>query len=256
MYKMRFFLVMLLLTSGIALRVVVFGASGRTGRLLIEKCINDARIDHIVCAVRDQGKARKLFGKDTSRLSIVPCDIVVDSRTKLSGVVRGADAVICAAGHTTFSSPNPFDAQNVDGKGTRKLIDAAADACVPRFVLLSSLLTNGLVAGQLLNPGYIFLNAVGGVLVIKRLTEMYLERQSELAFCVVRPGGLSDGEPKDPILFGSQDTLFEGSIPRVQVAEVLLEAALTPEARNKIVEIVASPDAAPVPWDVAFRGLA
>lgn len=40
-----------------------------------------------------------------------------------------------------------------------------------------------------------------------------------------------------------QDTLYEGSISRDQVAEVAVEALFCPESHYKVVEIVARPDA-------------
>jgi nucleoside-diphosphate-sugar epimerase len=133
---------------------VVFGGTGRTGKIVTEKCLNDPRSSSVTCAVKDMSKARRLFGRDTERLSLVPCDLSQDSSAKMRNIVRGADTVICAAGYTTLSSLDPFGALKVDSIGTRKLIDACIDTKVSRFILLSSLLTNGLVAGQLLEEFY------------------------------------------------------------------------------------------------------
>ena len=48
------------------------------------------------------------------------------------------------------------------------------------------------------------------------------------------------------------DTLFEGSIPRPKVAQVSVAALHQPEAKNKIVEIVAQPDASSSSWEELF----
>jgi hypothetical protein len=53
----------------------------------------------------------------------------------------------------------------------------------------------------------------------------------------------------------SADTLFEGSIPRTKVAQVCVEALLQPQAQNKIVEIVAKPDAPAQPFDTLFASV-
>ena len=49
-------------------------------------------------------------------------------------------------------------------QGTLHLVDAAKQAGVKKFVLMSSLLTNGREAGQGTNPNFIILNLFGGVL--------------------------------------------------------------------------------------------
>ena len=49
-------------------------------------------------------------------------------------------------------------------QGTLHLVDAAKKAGVKKFVLMSSLLTNGREAGQGTNPNFIVLNLFGGVL--------------------------------------------------------------------------------------------
>ena len=49
-------------------------------------------------------------------------------------------------------------------QGTLHLVDAAKKAGVKKFVLMSSLLTNGRAAGQGANPNFVILNLFGGVL--------------------------------------------------------------------------------------------
>jgi len=49
-------------------------------------------------------------------------------------------------------------------QGTLHLVEAAKKAGVKKFVLMSSLLTNGRDAGQGTNPNFIVLNLFGGVL--------------------------------------------------------------------------------------------
>ncbi|MEM9980541.1 MAG: NAD(P)H-binding protein, partial [Cyanobacteria bacterium P01_D01_bin.2] len=60
----------------------------------------------------------------------------------------------------------------------------------------------------------------------------------------VRPGGLKSEDDDRNVIMQGADTLFDGSIPRVKVAQVCVEALSDPQARNKIVEIVAT-EAAP-----------
>jgi nucleoside-diphosphate-sugar epimerase len=106
------------------------------------------------------------------------------------------------------------------GAGTNKLVDAAIAAGVPKLVLVSSLLTNGLEAGQALNRNYILLNLFGGVLIAKNIAERYIMGKSELDWTIVRPGGLREGPSVGNIVYGPADSLFGGSIAREQVAAV------------------------------------
>jgi hypothetical protein len=52
------------------------------------------------------------------------------------------------------------------------------------------------------------------------------------------------------------DTLFEGSLPRLKVAEVCVEALFEPAARNRIVEIVAQEGGTPQAISELFTALA
>jgi hypothetical protein len=52
------------------------------------------------------------------------------------------------------------------------------------------------------------------------------------------------------------DTLFEGSIPRSQVAKIAVAALSEPAARNKIVEVVSRPDIPAQPLSELFAQVA
>ncbi|GFQ07970.1 uncharacterized protein at2g34460 chloroplastic [Phtheirospermum japonicum] len=96
--------------------------------------------------------------------------------------------------------------------------------------------------GQLFNPAYIFLNVFGLTLVAKLQAEQYI-RKSGINYTIIRPGGLKNDPPKGNIVMEPEDTLYEGSISRDQVAEVAVEALLCPESNYKVVEIVARTEA-------------
>lgn len=54
----------------------------------------------------------------------------------------------------------------------------------------------------------------------------------------------------------SADSLSEGNIPRQKVARVCVEALFSPDARNKILEIVTNKDAPPCDIAQLFAGVA
>ncbi|XP_043702762.1 uncharacterized protein At2g34460, chloroplastic [Telopea speciosissima] len=130
----------------------------------------------------------------------------------------------------------------VDNFGTVNLVEACRKNGVKKFILVSSILVNGAAMGQLLNPAYIFLNVFGLTLIAKLQAENYI-RKSGIDYTIVRPGGLKNDPPSGNIVMEPEDTLYEGSISRDQVAEVAVEALLRPEASYKVVEIVSRVEA-------------
>ncbi|MCX7596963.1 MAG: SDR family NAD(P)-dependent oxidoreductase, partial [Fischerella sp.] len=67
---------------------------------------------------------------------------------------------------------------------------------------------------------------------------------------------LRNEDSPDSIVMQNADTLFEGSIPRQKVAQVCVEALFEPAAQNKIVEIVAKPDAPAKNFSELFASVA
>lgn len=167
----------------------------------------------------------------------------------------------------------------VDNFGTVNLVEACRKIGVNRFILISSILVNGAAMGQILNPAYVLLNAFGLTLIAKLQAEQYI-RKSGINYTIIRPGGLRDDPPSGNIIMEPevtmliidlvplfylqlhmqmtfflsfnlllsffecvlQDTLYEGSVSRDQVAEVAVEAILCPESYFKVVEIVSRSD--------------
>jgi hypothetical protein len=230
-----------LLTVAHSLRVAVFGASGKTGIATAKNLLKSDRVDSLLCVSRNIGRIRREIGPDGPRLNVLPCDITRDSEEKLRKLVSRCDCVVSTMGARGGFDDGP---KEVDFEGTKRLITACQKENVQRFVLVSSLLTNGMVSGQILNPQYILLNCFRGILIWKREAEKFLEK-SGLDYFVVRPGGLTDDEIKgSAILYGSADSFSGGRICRKKVAEVVTACCFADSNNsNRICEIVQSEDA-------------
>ncbi len=219
------------------MKVFVAGATGQTGRRVVQELVS--RTIPVRALVRDLEKAKSTLPTEAEP---VVADVLQPS--SLSAAIGDSTVLICATG----SSPsfNPLGPYQVDYEGTKNLVDAAKAKGVEHFILVSSLCTS-----QLFHP----LNLFWLILVWKKQAEEYLQK-SGLTYTIVRPGGLKNEENNDAIVMSSADTLFDGSIPRSKVAQVCVDALFQPTARNKILEIVAKPDAPSRPMEELFAGVA
>ncbi|KAK3238106.1 hypothetical protein CYMTET_51856 [Cymbomonas tetramitiformis] len=212
--------------------VFVAGATGASGQRVVSELKKKEGIT-VIAGVRNIQKAEKLA------LNTVTRQIDVTSAPEVTAkALEGADAVVCATG---FVPGNPFQmgkaAHAVDNVGTKNLIEAAKLAGVKKFVLISSILTNGRAIGQEKSAGFVITNAFGGVLDEKLEAEQYL-RASGLDYTIIRPGGLKGEAPAEPVMFSKEDTLYSGEISRDLVAAVTADAVFSPATSNQVLEIV------------------
>ena len=200
------------------------GATGETGLRIVSQLLD--RSIEVRAFVRDVEKARSIF---PAGVEIIAGDVL--SVDTLKDALEGCTVVFCATGaRPSFDPTGPY---LVDFEGTKNLVNASKAAGVEQFVLVTSLCVS-----KLLHP----LNVFWGILIWKKWAEEYLQR-SGLTYTIVRPGGLKNDDNDDRIVMQGLDSLFDGSIPRTKVAQVCVEAIANESSRNKIVEIVARPDA-------------
>jgi uncharacterized protein YbjT (DUF2867 family) len=216
--------------------VLVAGASGQTGRLVLEKA---AKAGYRVRAMsRDPQKSRAGI---PGRYEWVAAD--VRSPETLAAAMSGVRYVICAIGATERSGPN--SPEFVDYGGVRNLAVAAHAAGASQFVLVSSTGAGG--------GGGAFawlLNAVlmPGILDWKGKGEQSL-RATGIGYTILRPGGLTnDPGGRAGIRFTQHDTLGGGTIPRADVAAVAVFALGNPDALGKTFELASDDDAGVEAW--------
>jgi uncharacterized protein YbjT (DUF2867 family) len=248
-------------------RVVVAGATGQTGRRILERLAAQKSLQ-VVAGVRNPDRARKSLSEsstvvrgamvqqvgavDTTTVEFQHLDVVNDSVDALAEAMRGADALVIAIG---FIPSNPFkmvdEAHKVDNLGTCALVDAAKKSgTIQKVVMVSSILTNARGWGQEQSPGFVVTNAFGNVLDEKIVAERYL-RKSGLDYTIVRPGGLKAKPPTGGLFVSGEDTLIAGEISRDLVADVCVAALTDKKVSNKVIEIVEAEDGGPK----VFNGL-
>jgi len=207
------------------MKAFVAGATGETGRRIVQELV--ARNIPVRALVRDIEKAKGIVSPEAE---LVVGDVLQPET--LTAALGDSTVVLVATGaKPSFDPTGPY---KVDFEGTKNLVGAAKAKGIEHFVLVSSLCTS-----LLFHP----LNLFWLILVWKKQAEEYIQK-SGLTYTIVRPGGLKNEDNTDSIVMQGADTLFDGSIPRQKVAQVSVEALLEPAARNKVVEIVAKPEAA------------
>jgi uncharacterized protein YbjT (DUF2867 family) len=205
------------------MKAFVAGATGETGRRIVQQLV-DRQIP-VRAMVRNLAIAKALL---PDGVEIVEGDVL--KANTLPAAIGDATVIFCATG--AKPSLDPTGPYQVDFEGTKNLVNAAKAKGVDQFILVSSLCVS-----QVLHP----LNLFWGVLVWKKWAEEYIQR-SGLDYTIVRPGGLMNQDNSDQVLMTKADQLADGRIARTKVAQVCVEAAQQPQARNQIVEIIAKPD--------------
>ncbi len=235
------------------LPVLVTGATGRTGALVLEKLLKRPALFAARGFARSPRKVEDRFGV-TPYFRFGDIKNPADLARALEGcqalvILTSAIPVMKAPsgpGQTPeFSYPEGEWPEQVDYQGQANQIEAAQAAGVNHILLMGSLGgTNDL------HP----LNRMGNgnILIWKRKAEQYL-LASGIDYTIVRAGGLLDAPGgRRELLAGKDDQLLDQSpagvppvIPRADVAEILVQALLSPTARNKAFDVIAKPEDAP-----------
>ncbi|KAG1330490.1 putative protein TIC 62, chloroplastic [Cocos nucifera] len=229
-------------------KIFVAGSTGKTGKRIVEQLLSKGF--EVRAGALDIDKARGSLPQDPN-VQIVRADVTVGS-DKLVEAIGDAEAVICATGFRP--SWDIFAPWKVDNFGTVNLVEACRKIGVNRFILISSILVNGAAMGQIFNPAYIVLNVFGLTLIAKLQAEQYI-RKSGINYTIIRPGGLRNDPPTGNIVMEPEDTLYEGSISRDQVAEVAVEALFCEDSFYKVVEIVSRVEAPKRSLEDLFRAI-
>ena len=193
--------------------VLVAGANGTTGRIIID-LLKKSETYQPIAMVRKQDQ-KDHFEKQG--VSVVLADLEED----LSQAVKNADKVIFAAGS------KGKDIIDVDQEGAKRLIDAAQEAGLEKFVMLSSMGADNPVVGKDLED---YLRA-------KQNADNHL-KASALNYSIVRPGALTDDDGTGKIELKEKLEKL-GSISRVDVAKTLVEVLDNKLKKNKVFEILA-----------------
>lgn len=202
------------------MKILIFGATGRTGR-------------HLVAQAAARGWTVHAAGRDAERL----LDLVGAAEASvvdLGDPAAVADAVKRAAPEVIVSSVGGAgpDGWRVDEAGNDAISDAALHGGVRRVVQISSL---GCGDSRPFASERI-VAAIGPALDAKTRAEDHL-RALDLDWTIIRPGGLTDGEPTGSGALYA-DPRVHGRITRADLAELVLRVVATPSTTRLILSAV------------------
>ena len=234
-------------------KVLITGATGRTGSLVLKKLRQLKDGFEVVGFARSRAKVAEIFGSTEGF-----CFGDILDRASLEKAMVGCQAlvILTSAVPKMKSLPKPnerpefeFEAQGmpeqVDWLGQKNQIDVAETVGVQHIVLVGS--TGGTNENHPLNS-----LGNGNILIWKRKAEQYLI-DSGIDYTIIRGGGLLDkpGGSRE-LIVGKNDTLSTSPpngipphIPREDVANIVVQALKEPSARNKAFDVISSPEDGP-----------
>ncbi len=211
--------------------VAIAGGHGKVGSKLGALLVQ--RGHSVRGLIRKSGQADDLR---TIGVEPVLCDLEADD--DVAAAVRGADALVFAAGAGPGSGAERKRTMDLDG--ALKLIDAARADGIRRYAMVSSM-----GAG---NPPAQGGGVFGEYLRAKAEADQAL-LASGLDHTIVRPGSLTDDPPTGRIAIGT--SLGRGEIGRDDVAATLAAVLVAENTIGKTFELVAGD----IPIEEAVAGL-
>jgi nucleoside-diphosphate-sugar epimerase len=206
------------------MRIVIAGGHGKIALLLGRSLA--ARGDTVVGLIRSQGQSDDLIA---AGLEPVVLDLESAGPDAIAKVLAGADAAVFAAG----AGPNSGAARKdtVDRAASVLLADGCEQAGVDRFVQISATGVEAVRSVPAADGDDVFT-----VYLRAKLEAEEDLRRRPLAWTILRPGGLTD-EPATGLVH--LDTSVEpGSVPRADVAAVLVALLDQPDTVGLVLELV------------------
>jgi putative NADH-flavin reductase len=206
------------------MKVVIFGANGKTGLLLVEQAL--AKGHQVIAYIRRPGT----ICIENPKLKIMVGEL--NEILKLKDAIIGADACISALGGESLTKHSPGIMNGIDN-----IVLIMEKARVHRFIYLSSL-----GAGEsrfTMNPVVRFI-ALDLFLRIPMADHNANEKrivESNLQWTFIRPASLTDGQLTGELKHGISKIRLKGipTISRANVASFMIQQLTDPTYQQKAV---------------------
>jgi uncharacterized protein YbjT (DUF2867 family) len=200
------------------MNVVIAGAHGQVGRRLVRALAS--RGDEVRGLIRNADHADDVRD-DGAEPTVI--DLEAAGADGLAAAVEGADAVVFAAGAGPGSGAERK--RTLDRDGAVKLLEAAIEAGVPRYVMVSAMGADDPPDGDDVFSVYLRAKAEADRALM----------QSDLDWTILRPGGLTNDPGTGLVELGPD--VERGEVTRDDVATVLAELLHEPRSAKLILAL-------------------
>ena len=201
------------------MRVAIAGGHGQIALRLAK--IMSERGDEVVALIRNPDHADEVRSAGAEPAVV---DLEHASEDEVANAINGSDAVVFAAGAGPGSGSERKE--TMDYGGAVKLIAAAKQAGVGRYVIVSSMGANPSATGD--DTFSVYLSAKG------RADDAV--RASGLDATVIRPGGLTNDAGTGRVRLGEK--LPRGQVTRDDVAAVLVAVLDSPSTIGRTADLI------------------
>jgi len=211
--------------------IAIIGAGGKCGTLCTDILSKKQLYSRAITR-----SGRQILDKESNFVSYASGDVT--NYEALKKVIENSSGVIFAA--SASGKKKGGDPEHVDYLGLYNTARACIECNVPKLVVIS--------AGSITRPDFVgfkatnlFVKYVYGDKIMDYkiagesvMRDLYAKNQSNnSAYCVVRPGGLSDASSEGPgAIHVSQGDVYSAEITRQDVAEVSVAALLKGKATD------------------------
>ena len=204
------------------MKIVVFGASGKTGSLLVHEALTSGH--NVIAYVRKPESIKS----DHPNLKVVAG--YLNEKDKLKSVISGSDACISTLGGASLTKHSQEIIKGIDN-----IVSIMEEEKVKRFIYLSSF---GAGDSRKYMPQpirFLIADVMLHIPLADHNTNESRIAKSQLNWTIVRPGGLTNGVKTDNLKHGCEMTKIKGSlsISRSNVASFLLNQVSINEYANK-----------------------
>ena len=197
---------------GNRLHLLIVGATGGTGRQLVQQALN---LGHEVTALVRKPKKLKI---EHPNLRVIPGNVL--DYASVESAVRGQSAVICALGHKRWLYPT-----KILSEGTRNILRAMKTCNVPRLVCQTSLGIGNDVGRLGLYYTFFVVPFILPFYFWDKVRQEKAIAASDVDWVIVRPGKLTNGPARGTYRHGRKLGNYFGTvrISRADVADFMLQ---------------------------------